>query len=187
MKKFLIATALALLPLGAVPATAAVFDVPVATGYYTEFGGAGDLTMFDGDAAGEGFDHTGALLADLALSFDQDDRYDSAGGTVTLRSVEGEVLVSGVLDSILAEADDLLSLSFSGLTGTAAASFGPVLAAQIYFFDGLGADPLGAMMDGGVYEFALTAAGDPAPIPLPAGAVLLVSAFGVMVLRRKAA
>lgn len=155
----------------AAPSQAAVIDVPVAYADFVEFDGVGDLTVFGAPAAGEDFDYAGELLADLTLDFETADPYATANGSFNLWSDDGLIL-TGVLKSITAKAD-LLAMTFADLDGVLAGSFAHGLSLEMFFFDMPGANPLGALVDGGSYEVAMT--GVPSPVPLPAGALLLIS------------
>ncbi len=187
MFKLLSAAILAFLPMGALaaPVTSPVIDVPVATGEFVSFDGTGDFLGFDAAAAGQGFTANGDLLADLALTFDLVDPYTGTAGFFSLRD-NGAVRLDGVLGAITA-GTDMLSLMFTDLTGDLAGVFGDSLSVQLYFFDLLGDDPLAALIDGGSYEFTYLVEGvsQPAPIPLPAGGLLLLSGLGLIALRRK--
>lgn len=189
MFKLLSAAVLALLPMGALAAPVAtpVIDVPSVTGEFVSFGGYGDFVGFDAPATGQGFVANGDLLADLSLSFDLADPYADTMGFFSLR--EGtDLRLDGVLGSITA-GTDMLSLMFTDLTGDLASVFGDGLSVQMFFFDMLGDDPLAALMDGGSYEFTYLVEGvsQPAPIPLPAGGLLLLSGLGLIALRKKRA
>lgn len=186
MFKLLAAAVFATLPLGALaaPVASPVIDVPVATGEFVSFGGRGDFLAFDAPATGQGFMIANDLSADLSLNFDLADPYTDFDGFFTLRDGTATVL-EGVLSAVMPNAD-MLSLMFSDLMGDLAPVFGPELAVDLFFFDMLGDDPLAALADGGSYEIAylVEGAGQPAPIPLPAGGLLLLSGLGVMATRR---
>ncbi|WP_295046805.1 hypothetical protein, partial [uncultured Paracoccus sp.] len=180
MFKPVFAAFLALLPMGAMaaPVASPVLDVPLATADVVSFDGLADLLAFDAPATGQGFAVPSDLLADLTLTYDMGHPYDGAQGVLAFHS-GGRTLLDGVLWSVLPQTDALF-LVFGDLTGDLAAVFGDGLRVGLVFFDPLGDDPLAALADGGRYDFALTveAATQPAPVPLPAGGLLLISACG---------
>ncbi|WP_295044756.1 hypothetical protein [uncultured Paracoccus sp.] len=186
MFKFLSAALFAALPLGAVaaPVDSPVIDVPVATGEFVSFGGQGDFLAYDAPATGQGLPVLDGLLADLDLTFDLADPYGTADGAFWLR--QGADPVLGGFLSAIAPSEDMLSLTFSDLTGDLAALFGSGLTVELFFFDMLGDDPLAALQSGGSYDLAYVVEGapQPAPIPLPAGGLLLLTGLGLIAMRR---
>ncbi|WP_136684090.1 VPLPA-CTERM sorting domain-containing protein [Falsirhodobacter xinxiangensis] len=162
----------------AVPAAAAVIDVPVATGFYLETEGTGDFLIDSADAVADGYGES--LLADLSVVFDTASPLTTATGSFTLRGDEGELLYGDL--SGVSFGDDLVTLSFGNLTGAAAAAFGPLLSVEMFFFGGFELP-----IDGASYEVSLFAQGGeaPAPVPLPAGIVLLGSGLAALALRRR--
>lgn len=187
MLRHFFAAFLALAPVAALaaPVSSPVIDVPLATGDVTSFENTFDLLSFDAPATGQGFQIASDLLADMTLTWDGKSPYTSADGYLALHA-GGQTLLDGVLSEILPQ-EDALSLIFTDLRGDLASAFGSQLLVGLFFFDLLGEDPLAALMDHGRYDFALMvegAEGQPAPVPLPAGGVLLLSALGGLALRR---
>lgn len=187
MFKHLVAAVLAILPMGALaaPVASPVIDVPVVSGDFVSFDGRGDFLGFDAPATGQGFPFAGDLSADLGLNFDLLDPYGDAAGFFALRE-NGTTLLDGVLSAIT-PGTDMLSLVFTDLTGDLALIFGNALTVELSFLDLPGDDPLAMLIDGGGYDFTYVVEGNaqPAPIPLPAGGVLLMSGLGLMVLRKR--
>lgn len=181
MLKTLLAAMLSLCPLAvlAAPLSSPVIDVPLATGEFVSFGDRGDLLSFDAPATGRGFVIGGDLAADLTLDFDLADPYRGAGGFIALRD-DGRAVLDGVLGAISA-GEDMLNLSFGDLTGDLASDFGKGLRVELFFLDPQGDDPLGALTNGGSYDIAYVVA----PIPLPAGGLLLVSGVGLLTIRAR--
>lgn len=184
MFKYLAAALIALLPLAGQSASAAtvpVIDVPAATADYVGFDGAGDLLVFGAPATAMDLAHSGNLFADLALSFETADPLGTETGMFALWD-DAENLVIADLVSI-AQSADLLTMFFSGMTGPRATDFQAGIHVSLFFFDPMGLSPLSALTEGSSYDVAMMI--EVAPIPLPAGAVLLVSGLGLLMLRRK--
>ncbi|MCO8146371.1 hypothetical protein NHN26_14170 [Rhodovulum tesquicola] len=176
-----LAAAFPALSAGAAP----IIDLPDGEAAFTVFDGTGDLTLFGADALVNGSGLSAALTADLALVFDQADPYGTLDGFLDL--YEGaDLFLGGLLASVSAE-EDLLTLVFDMLTGSAAALFGDALRVELFFNTEVGADPLAGLESGEVYKVVATGEGQLAPIPLPAGLPLLLAGLGAMlVLRRRA-
>lgn len=168
----------------ALPSSAATLDIPGASLDYSTsvLGDVGDLLMFDAIGV---VDDGGSLidvLVDLTLTFEVADPSGTADAAIDILA-GADLYLSGILSGISFE-EDLLRLVFSGLTGSAAATFGSALQLEIFFLDPLGDNPLAALVDGSSYD-VVAFGSDMAPIPLPASLPLLGGALGLLALRKR--
>ena len=187
MLKLLSAAILAILPMGALatPVVSPVIDVPEATGIFVSYHGNGDFVSSNAWATSQDFPFEGELLAELSLNYDVADPYADAEGFFGL-SNGGKTILDGILSAITPQID-MLSLMFTEVGGELAAMFGDTLTVKLNFFDALGDDPLAALSEGVSYDIAYLVEGNvqPAPVPLPAGGLLLLSGLGLLVLRQR--
>lgn len=169
----------------ALPTQAATLDIPVATIDYSTsvVGDVGDLLLFGANGVVDDGVSFIDVSVDLMLSFEIANPYGTADAAIDI--LDGaDLYLSGILSGIKFE-EDLLTLVFSGLTGSAATIFGSALQLEIFFLDPIGSDPLRALVDGSSYD-VVAFGSDVAPIPLPASLPLLAGALGVLALRRRA-
>lgn len=185
----LLATALfAALTLTTAPAMAApvdpVLDAPFAKGTALVERGVTDFLIFGAETYASGVELQGNLTSDLAVVFETADPYATADASFTLLS-DGATVLSGLLSSVSLGQDSVINLVFGDLTGDLAAAFGAALTLELAFLDNLGADTFALLQDGGDYNVAFVAAGAPAPVPLPAGGVLILTGLGALGLMRR--
>lgn len=176
-----------MLPIGAFAAsvTSPVIDVPYARGSFTGDSVWGDVTIFNATAAGQGFEYTGNLATNLFLNFSLSNPYSTADGFFQL--TEGRVTrLDGILKSIAPQSDGLV-IFFDEIEGDLAYIFGRELKMQISFFELNGGNPISILIDGGEFQYTVEGTYEPAPVPLPASGFLLLTGFGFLAFKRKAA
>jgi hypothetical protein len=167
-------------PLNVLTRVGPVLDVPLATFDYVEFGGTGDLSAFGADAISFDFPTNGDLFVDLLITFDTSSPLGTMDAALFSADDSGSFL-----DGVLVNAGfttDLIQLLFGGLTGSAAAAFGPTVLVEVFFIDPLGANPFAGLVDGRRYDTALTTT---AAVPLPAALPALAAGLGALVLVRR--
>ena len=162
---------------------AAAIDAPFGTADFFDLDGYGDLALFDSPAVGQNFADPGDLTLTLLLGFDMADAYGTFDGSVDVYSGT-DLVLTGLASSITA-LDSEVSIMLDGLSGDLADAFGTSALVSLFFYDGLGPDPLGALADGTGYDVAVTLVGQTSPIPLPAGVLLMASALGALTAVRR--
>lgn len=182
MRMFFASLALAAASLfSALPASAATLLMPTATAsFVTSGGGAGDFLFFNEPGVITDVDVALDVSVDLALDFETANPYASAKGSLTLMD-DSDFFFSGLLSSI-SFTTNRLSLIF---TDTVANVFGDTLQLELFFATPVGADPFAGLVDG--EDYSVLATGEFAPIPLPGTLPLLAGAFGLLMVRRRAA
>lgn len=167
----------------ALPASAAVIDLPFGTAEYFETEGWSDLVISNDFALIDVLD--GTFEAFVSLSYDAANPTGDFFGDILLSS-GAETVVSGVLSGFDV-ADGSVLLAFDELSGSQADLFGGLLSMDLAFLDLFEANPLASLVDGESYAVAGFAAGAeaPAPVPLPAGIVLLGSGLAALALKRR--
>jgi hypothetical protein len=162
---------------------APVIDIPFAVADYTEFAGAGDLTLFLAEGLATGTPQSGALFVDLLFSFDPLDPAGTVFGSLFSVDDDGAFLDGDVIGTGFD--GDVLQLLIGNLSGAAAGDFGRFAVFELIFvFPPAGTDPLTTLVDGEVYDVAGTIY-SATPIPLPAALPLMGAALGGLVLLRR--
>lgn len=149
----------------------------------------GDLSaaLVDVDAATDIPLPTAATLG-FGIGFTLADPTDTPTGGFDIANGSGLLLAGDLIDVGFVE--DVIELHFGTLTGSLAADFGSAALMVITFDDpgnALDANPFDGLVDGQSYGASITVSAiDTTPIPLPAGAVLLMGGIGLLALRRRA-
>jgi len=158
-------------------------DIVFPVADYVEFGGIGDLSIFDAEGVSFDLAPAGMLLFDILVDFDATEPYATANGAFFSMDDDG-----AFLDGTLVKAGfagDILQLLFDDLSGSAAGDFGRFVLIELEFIDPFpGTDPLRNLVDGTAYDVAATLS-SVAAIPVPAALPLLAGALGGLVLLRR--
>ena len=161
---------------------------------YFEFGPDGDLSMFGAPATVSSLTTLDVPSAEVefAIGFDlADPENGSASGGFAVTDSLGTYLFGDLLalgSRSFGATGGLIELQFDILGGRGAAEWTDTLLMNVIFRDS-GPDPFAFFMDGNFYDaeigmFAVVGSvnppPDPAPIPLPSSAFLLIGAMGIL-------
>jgi len=128
--------------------------------------------MVDG---ADGVAPDGDTALNFAIGYDLADPTGSFFGGFGILDESGEFLRGDVI--AVGYTENVVEFQFGNLEGAAANEFGASVLMEIMFSDPLGDNPFASFADATLYRAAITVS-DVAPIPLPAGLPLLLSALG---------
>lgn len=194
MKHYIVAAAVAAtMAFGAEKADAASLDLmtvaptlssSAASIDYLVDGTFGELSTFGAVVVStDGVAPNGDTEIEFIAGFALDDPTMDLTGGFEVLDVDGSFL-SGELFAV-GFTENVVELQFNNLSGSSSGSFGTSVLMEILFgFDVPQANPFSAFADGEFYEASITVS-NIAPIPLPAGIVLLLTALGGLILVRR--